>query len=124
MTEEVSCNVKFTSHVEPGSPPVDINARLVTAMTIRFQWKQPAKSNGLIIQYHILCNINNKLVHNCTVNGSQTTITLRGLLPYTNYLCSITAHTSVGEGPGIAVGITTEQDGEISVTLMHNACTI
>ena len=116
VNEEVSCNIKFTSNVEPESPPVDFHASLVTAMTIRFQWKQPTKSNGVIIQYYILCNTNDKQMFIYIVNGSHTTTTVSGLLPYTNYFCSITANTSVGGGPGIAISITTKQDGEISVT--------
>ena len=52
------------------------------------------------------------------VSGSQTTTTLSGLLPYTNYSCSITAHTSAGGGPAAIVDIATEQDGKIILLMV------
>ena len=34
-----------------------------------------------------------------TASGDVTEVTVMGLLPFTNYDCSVTANTSVGEGP-------------------------
>ena len=34
-----------------------------------------------------------------TTSGDVTEFTVMGLLPFTNYDCSVTASTSVGEGP-------------------------
>ena len=67
--------------------------------------------NGVITGYKLQCS-GGREVFNRTVMGSQTTTTLSGLLPYTNYSCSITAHTSVGGGPAAVTNVTTEQDGE------------
>ena len=47
--------------------------------------------------------------------GSQTTITLSGLHPYTNYFCNITAHTKVGGGPAANISVTTKQDGSMKI---------
>ena len=52
------------------------------------------------------------------IPGSQTTTTLSGLLPYTGYSCSITAHTSAGGGPAATTSVTTLQDGEMKSSLM------
>ena len=77
---------------------------------ITFHWKQPKEANGVINNYEILCYDKQFRLH--SVNNSQTTATLSGLQPYTNYFCSITAYTSVGGGPAAATNVTTEQDSE------------
>ena len=75
-----------------------------------FQWKAPKEPNGIVTSYLLVC-ADGMRVFNQTLNGSQTITTLSGLLPYTNYSCSITAHTSVGGGPAANTIVTTEQDG-------------
>ena len=65
--------------------------------------------NGVITEYQLQCSGGGK-VFNSTV--METTTTLSGLLPYTNYSCSITAHTSVGGGPAATTSVTTEEDGK------------
>ena len=52
-------------------------------------------------------------VLNKSMMASQTTTTLSGLMPYTNYSCNITAHTSAGGGPAAALSTATAQDGEL-----------
>ena len=53
-------------------------------------------------------------------NSSQNTTTLSGLLPYTNYTCSITAHTSIEIGSPASVTVTTQQDGESNMHTKAN----
>ena len=65
--------------------------------------------NGVITEYQLQCSGGGQ-VFNRTV--METTTTLSGLLPYTNYSCSITAHTSAGGGPAATTSMTTLQDGE------------
>ena len=77
--------------------------------SILFCWSLPVKPNGVIIEYQLYCS-GGKRNFNLFVNGSQTTTTLGGLLPYTNYSCSITAHTSAGGGPAATTNATTLQD--------------
>ena len=72
------------------------------------------RSNGIITHYQLQCSGGGQ-EHRWTVMGSQTTTILSGLLPYTNYSCSITAHTSVGGGPAATIIVTTRQDGELIV---------
>ena len=79
-------------------------------------WDPPVKPNGVITKYQLQCTGGEK-VFSINATGSQTTTTLSGLLPYTNYSCSITAHTSVGGGPAATTSVTTEQDGNHKNTL-------
>ena len=73
-------------------------------------WTPPVKPNGVIIEYQLQC-FGGEQEYRWTVEGSQTTTTLSGLLPYTSYSCNITAHTSVGGGPAVNSAITTAEDG-------------
>ena len=68
--------------------------------------------NGIITEYHLQCSGSGQMIRKNISGSSQTTTTLSGLLPYTNYSCSITAHTSVGGGPEATTSVITEQDGE------------
>ena len=79
-------------------------------------WSDPEKANGVITEYQLQC-FGGVQEHRWTVNGSQTTTTLSGLLPYTNYSCSNKAHTSVGGGPSATTDVVTKQDGEYTISL-------
>ena len=96
---------------EPGSSPDKFHANFTSTQTFKLQWKLPKTPNGVITQYQVYCTDGEQILEH-TLNGSQTTITLSGLLSYTNYSCSITAHTSVGGGPAATTIVTTEQDGK------------
>ena len=82
----------------------------ITSKSVTLTWKPPTEPNGFITEYRFQCSGENHAVSS-NVMGSQTTTTLSGLLPYTNYSCSITAHTSVGGGPAATTSVTTLQDG-------------
>ena len=85
-----------------------------SSKSISLKWSSPLKPNGIIVKYVLRCSglteVPNK--PNLQLNVSQTTARLSGLCPYTNYSCSITAHTSVGGGPAATTSVTTEQDGK------------
>ena len=83
----------------------------ITSTGFTFNWKLPTEPNGVITKYQIYCSDEGH-VFSHTVMGSKTTTTLSRLLPYTNYSCNITAHTSIGEGPAATTSLTTRQDGE------------
>ena len=84
----------------------------VTSKSVTLTWNPPTEPNGFITEYRFQCSGENHVV-NSNVTGSQTTTTLSGLLPYTNYFCSITAYTSVGGGPAATASVTTLQDSEL-----------
>ena len=93
----------------PAGPPRQVFVIPENSKTIKFIWSAPSTPNGVITEYQLQCSGGGQ-VFNRTV--MKTTITLSGLLPYTNYSCSITAHTSVGGGPAATIIVTTLQDGE------------
>ena len=94
----------------PAGPPRQVMIIAENSTSITVSWIAPATPNGVITEYQLQCS-NYKQIFNHTVKGSQTTTTLSGLLPYTNYSCNITAHTSAGGGPSTTVNIATAQDG-------------
>ena len=95
---------------EPGTPPRNLNGLSDDPRSLSVTWEIPTEPNGVITEYQLQCSGGGQ-VFSHTVMGSQTTTTLSGLLPYTSYSCSITAHTSVGGGPAATTSVTTEQDG-------------
>ena len=92
----------------PG-PPHQVFGIVENSTTIILFWSAPAIPNGVITEYQLQCSGGGQ-VFNHTV--METTTTLSGLLPYTNYSCSITAHTSAGGGPAATTSVTTLQDSE------------
>ena len=93
---------------ETSAATYSLSSQNSTSVTIN--WTPPVKPNGVIIEYQLQCFGGNQ-EYRWTVKGPQTTTTLSGLLPYTNYSCSITAHTSVGGGPAVISVVTTHEDG-------------
>ena len=101
-------------YIGPLSRPKMLSLFNITSHTITLTWGPPLIPNGVIRYYLLQCSDSR---HNELVNGSVivtstvTATTLSGLLPYTNYSCSIAAHTSVGGGPAATIDVTTRQDG-------------
>ena len=77
-------------------------------------WLLPVKPNGIITEYHLQCSGGGRMF-SPVLNGLRNAITLSGLLPYTNYSCSITAYTSVGGGPAATATVLTKQDSECTM---------
>ena len=94
----------------PAGPPRQVMIIAENSTSITVSWSAPSTPNGVITEYQLQCS-GHVQVFNRTVKGSQTATTLSGLLPYTNYSCNITAHTSAGGGPSTTVNIATAQDG-------------
>ena len=94
----------------PAGPPRQVMIISENSTSISVSWIVPATPNGVITEYQLQCSGRGQ-TFSYTVMGSQTTATLSGLLPYTNYSCNITAHTSAGGGPAATVNIATAQDG-------------
>ena len=97
--------------IGPDTAPQYFNVSQKYSNSFRLTWSAPATPNGVITEYQLQCSGGGQ-VFSRTVMGSQTTTTLSGLLPYTSYSCSITAHTSVGGGPAATTSVTTKQDSE------------
>ena len=93
----------------PAGPPRHFYGISENSISIVFAWSAPAIPNGVITEYQLQCSGGGQVYSN---NVMETTTTLSGLLPYANYSCSITAHTSAGGGPAATASVTTLQDGE------------
>ena len=103
-------------HTEPGTLPRDLNGVSNDSRSLTLTWKAPVQPNGVITEYQLQCSGGGQ-VFNRTVMETMTT--LSGLLPYTNYSCSITAHTSVGGGPAATTSVTTLQDSELKCNVFN-----
>ena len=112
--------VRFTSN---SGQPNEFLAVSNSSTSITFTWKPPHDINGTITNYTIRCSIpGTGVTHILDLEGSQNTTILSGLLPYTDYMCSITAHTSIEIGSPASVTVTTLQDGESSYTVCITCC--
>ena len=61
-------------------------------------WMTPEPTNGIITGYTIRCSAPLGMLMQFIIDGSMTTTVLSGLAPFTEYMCFISANTSVGEG--------------------------
>ena len=95
----------------PAGPPRQFSIVAKSSQSINVTWSAPTTPNGVVTEYQLQCS-GDKTIFTWAVMGSQTITTLSGLLPYTNYSCSITAHTIAGGGPAATTSVTTLQDGE------------
>ena len=68
---------------------------------VSISWSPPSEPNGVIVHYNIMCtsaqgqNVSARRVGSMSMNS----ISLTGLTPATRYTCTVTASTSVLEGP-------------------------
>nr|XP_055069012.1 protein tyrosine phosphatase receptor type Fa isoform X9 [Misgurnus anguillicaudatus] len=91
-----------TSEQAPSSPPLRVQARMLSATTMLVQWEAPEEPNGQIRGYRVYYTSDMHLPlstwqkHN-TEDGSLTTIS--GLVPDITYGIRVLAFTSVGDGP-------------------------
>ena len=102
----------------PAGPPRQVFTISETSTVISLHWSSPSTPNGLITEYQLQCSGGGQVFIRTVM---ETITTLSGLLPYTNYSCSITAHTSAGGGPAATASVTTLQDGDsIKKYLLEN----
>ncbi len=106
-----------TSEQAPSSPPLRVQARMLSATTILVQWEPPEEPNGQIRGYRVYYTpdmhfpLSTWQKHN-TEDSSLTTIS--GLVPDITYGLRVLAFTSVGDGPPSDIlQVKTQQGGEI-----------
>ena len=92
----------------PAGPPYQVSVVVENSRTVTFIWSAPSTPNGIITEYQLHCTGGGQVFNRTVI---ETTTTLSGLLPYTNYSCNITAHTSAGGGPTATTSVITAQDG-------------
>ncbi|XP_030647920.1 protein tyrosine phosphatase receptor type Fa isoform X3 [Chanos chanos] len=94
--------VTRTSEQAPSSPPLQVQARMLSATTMLVQWEPPEEPNGQIRGYRVYYSPNLEAPlstwskHN-TDDSRLTTIS--GLVPDITYSLRVLGFTSVGDGP-------------------------
>ncbi|XP_029139042.1 receptor-type tyrosine-protein phosphatase F [Protobothrops mucrosquamatus] len=91
-----------TGEQAPSSPPLKVQARMLSASTMLVQWEQPEEPNGLVRGYRVYYTTDPHLPlsmwqkHN-TDDSHLTTV--GSLITETTYSIRVLAFTSVGDGP-------------------------
>lgn len=84
--------------------PVDDDPTRLSA-----SWQPPDPPNGFITRYTVYCNVSanqfyeeqvptGETLFTVSVQNGSTTVSVTGLMPFTSYICVVTANTSAGEG--------------------------
>lgn len=116
-----------TSEQAPSSPPLHVQARMLSPSTMLVQWETPEEPNGQIRGYRVYYSSEHDAPlsawqkHN--TDDSQLT-TISGLTTDITYSLRVLAFTSVGDGPPSDVlQIKTQQGGEnlLTMSLRSNA---
>lgn len=96
----------------PTAPPELFQAVSISARNVTLSWDLPVESgrNGIIVSYSIACSDaeSNPIISD---EVTETTFTVEGLQPYSQYNCAVTASTDVGEGPPATLTFNTTEDG-------------
>ncbi|KAJ8406356.1 hypothetical protein AAFF_G00305870 [Aldrovandia affinis] len=91
-----------TGEQAPSSPPLHVQARMLSASTMLVQWEPPEEPNGQVRGYRVYYTtshyspLSTWLKHN-TDDSRLTTIS--NLVPDTTYSIRVLGFTSVGDGP-------------------------
>ena len=109
-------NIQYTA---PSAAPDQLTVVSHSSTELTLSWSLPPEEgrNGLITGYSI--NITNNAtgeveIHSITV----TRLSVPSLSPYTTYICSVAAQTSVGLGPYVSIAVTTNESGILSVMII------
>ena len=92
-------------YLVPGAPPSSVTAEAVSATKIRIKWQPPPQppndqSNGNIVYYKLQYVEAGRPTRDATVvTVNATEFNLDDLKPWTDYKISISAGTSIGDGP-------------------------
>uniref|UniRef100_W5K8B6 Protein tyrosine phosphatase receptor type Q n=1 Tax=Astyanax mexicanus TaxID=7994 RepID=W5K8B6_ASTMX len=120
---------------EPGAVS-DLRAAAVDSTSVRLSWGIPSQPNGLITRYRILVLFHDILVQDITLRRLQQlpaaeeimdlssdhiSYMVKRLSPFTEYNFSVSAYTTVGEGPSTLITEkTTEQPSSVQDVSYQN----
>ena len=99
----------FLLYADPSGPPQNLT-NSTTSINITLLWFPPLSSqrNGVIVNYLITCTIGG-LKYSMRISETSQVVNIN---PFTNYTCSVSAATMVGDGPPATVSGTSDEDGE------------
>ncbi|XP_035277755.1 receptor-type tyrosine-protein phosphatase F isoform X14 [Anguilla anguilla] len=91
-----------TGEQAPSSPPLHVQARMLSGSTMLVQWEPPEEPNGQIRGYRVYYTTSHQArVHTWQVHNTDDSrlTTISGLVPDTTYSIRVLGFTSVGDGP-------------------------
>ena len=108
----VSLHCVIIVTISAPSGPIQNFSFTNTSHTITLFWSPPLlfQRNGIIISYSVNCSLNNNVTY--TTTTSSTSLTITELEPFTNYTCSVSAATIVGNGPKVDNHAVTNEDSK------------
>lgn len=105
-----------TSEQAPSSPPLHIQARMLSSNTMLVQWEPPEEPNGQIQGYRVYyTTASNAPLHTWQKHNTDDSplTTISGLIPNITYSLRVQGFTTVGDSPPSDVlQIKTQQGGK------------
>ena len=91
------------------SEPQQLEIVIVTSTSVTLQWMSPEYPNGVITQYSI--RYDRMIIEGFGSNASDNKViaTIEGLLPNTEYVLEMKAHTRVGPGLPVSLDVKTRK---------------
>lgn len=118
-------NVSPLSFSAPATAPREVSARPISASTIFIRWAPPRKPNGVIQGYNVYYTtrpsqgLSAWFKHSVSGDSERVT-TISDLTTMQIYTISVSAYTSVGEGPASDhIQVKTQQGGKFSLQICY-----
>ena len=100
-------------YAAPSGPPTSVMAMSTSPQSISFMWSPPLRNqlNG-ILRYYFIVLVSEAGTITRNVSSVQLSTSISGLIPYSQYNCTLQAETvALGPASGIIV-VYTPQDGQ------------
>ena len=114
----VSRNVLYDSFLLPllvsgvVHSPINVQLMAINSHSLIFSWDPPIQQSIPIIGYNYTCiGINVSYTVTGSVSDTTFSVTLLGLIPFSEYTCNVSAITSNGIGTSSNVNAVTKESG-------------
>ena len=95
-------------------PPINVKLVAINSSTLIFSWDAPINQSNPIIGYNYTCiGINVSYTITGSVSDTTFSVTLLGLIPFSEYTCNVSAITSNGVGTSSNVRAVTKKTGRL-----------
>ena len=93
-------------------PPTNVQLIAINSLTLILSWDTPTQQSFPIIGYNYTCiGINVLYTISGSVSDTTFSVTLLGLIPFSEYTCNVSAITSNGIGTSSNVNAITKESG-------------